>query len=386
MNPKPKIAIVRGKFLNAYEMQFYEPLVRDFDITAFGSLHPYHNLFAFTVRNLPSPMDLPDFPYKMPVLNRLFTDAHYLLGLEKNLRGFDLVHSAETYYHYTQQCLNAKKRGYVRYVIATVLENIPFNNEGITGRKTFKNRARHELDHIIALTEKTKAALVTEGADARKISVIGHFINCDRFKPAVSFKRQHLAGQAEPIRILYVGRLEIYKGVFDILSAAINLIKQPELKKIKMNFIFAGQGSQSARMNEMIASSQLEQYFTFTYADYDQMPQVYRSAHIFLAPSQPTPTWEEQYNTSLLEAQASGLPIITTRTGGIPENVGHAAVVVSPGDVQAITAALRSFILDPQLRTKYGQLARNRALTVHDARIGAEKIKSLYGKIMHGHN
>src|SRR3989338_2704061 len=147
---KPKIAIVRGKFLNTYEMQFFEPLVKDFDITAFGSLNPYHDRFAFPVVKLPSPMDLPDFPYKMPMLNRLFVDAQYLYGLEERLRGFDLVHTAETYFHYTQQSLNAKRKGYVKKVIATVLENIPHNNEGIWGRKLFKAKARRELDHIVA--------------------------------------------------------------------------------------------------------------------------------------------------------------------------------------------------------------------------------------------
>ena len=98
------IAVVRGKFLNKYEMQFFEPLLagRDgFTITAFGSRTSFHDQFAFPVVKLPSPMDLPDFPYKMPILNRLFTDAHYLFGLEKRLKGFDLVHTAETYFHYT---------------------------------------------------------------------------------------------------------------------------------------------------------------------------------------------------------------------------------------------------------------------------------------------
>ena len=50
---KPKIAIVRGKFLNKYEMQMYEPLVDRYDITAFGSLTSYHDQFTFPVVKLP---------------------------------------------------------------------------------------------------------------------------------------------------------------------------------------------------------------------------------------------------------------------------------------------------------------------------------------------
>ncbi|MBI5619983.1 glycosyltransferase, partial [Candidatus Gottesmanbacteria bacterium] len=210
---KPKVAIVRGKFLNRYEMQFFEPLVERFDITAFGSLTPYHDRFAFPVVKLPSPMDLPDFPYKMSVLNRLFVDAHYLWGLEEKLKGFDLVHTAETYFHYTQQCLNAKKKGYVKKVIATVLENIPYNNEGIWGRRSFKKRAREELDHIIALTQKTKDALLAEGTDPKKITVISHFVDTQRFKP---INNRRMRTFHKEVRILFVGRLEEYKGVFDI--------------------------------------------------------------------------------------------------------------------------------------------------------------------------
>src|SRR5579872_417974 len=178
-----KLAVVRGKFLNAYEMQIFEPLREKYSITAFGSLTSYHSSFTFPTIQLPSPMDIPDFAYKMPILNRAFTDAHYLFGLEKKLQGFDIVHTAETYFHYTQQALNAKRLGYVKKVVATVLENIPFNNEGIHGRKEFKKRSREELDHMIALTQRTRDALILEGADPKKVTVVSHGINTKVFTP-----------------------------------------------------------------------------------------------------------------------------------------------------------------------------------------------------------
>ncbi len=354
------IAIVRGKFLNKYEMQFFEPLAKRFEMTAFGSLTPFHEHFAFPVVKLPSPMDLPEFPYKMPLLNRLFVDAHYLVGLERALKGFDLVHTAETYYHYTQQCLNAKKKGYVKKVIATVLETIPFNNEGIAGRKTFKKRARQELDHIIALTKKTKAALILEGADPQKITVIGHFINTAKFFPR--------SRKANNLVILFVGRLEWYKGIFDFIEAAKILRHDPRL-------IFRVVGDGSARKN-------IPDWIQVRHATYDEMPSVYNDADIFVAPSKPTPTWEEQYCTALFEAQACGLPIVTTRTGGIPENIGDAGLVVEPGNISAIAEALKSYILSPKKRLAFAKKGRTRALTVHDARIGAAKLAALYRQIL----
>lgn len=357
-----KVAVVRGKFLNKYEMQFFEKLPHQFDITAFGSLTSFHDRFRFPVVKLPSPMDLPDFPYKMPMLNRLCVDAHYLLGLEGKLKGYDLVHTAETYYHYTQQCLNAKKKGYVKKVIATVLENIPFNNEGIRGRRAFKARARKELDHIIALTNKTKNALLLEGADPKKITVIGHFIDTKRFSPAR--KRIH----KNPV-ILFVGRLEWYKGIFDVIKAAEMLCAEGFQLKLRM----VGAGSEGNKIPDWIEKRN---------AKYDEMPKVYNDADIFVAPSKPTPTYEEQYCTALLEAQAAGLPIVTTRSGGIPENIGNAGIVVEPGDVTAIAQGLKSFILNPKKREKFGTLARTRAVSVHDAKIGAKKLAALYLSVM----
>jgi len=353
-----KVAIVRGKFLNKYEMQFFEPLVKQFDMTAFGSLTSYHDQFAFPVVKLPSPMDVPDFPYKMSILNRMFVDAHYLVGLENKLKGFDLVHTAETYFHYTQQCLDAKKKGYVKKVIATVLENIPFNNEGIHGRKEFKARARRELDHIIALTQKTKAALLQEGADPKKITVISHFIDTKRFISATPHHKK--------LVVLFVGRFEKEKGVLDFIDAA------RALRNLAV-FRMVGWGS---------LKKDIPQWIEVRQASYDEMPSVYQDADIFVAPSKPTPTFEEQYCTALLEAQASGLAIVTTRSGGIPENIGDAGKLVPPGDVGAITDAIRTYILNKNIRVQYAKKARHRAITVHDVRIGAKKLAALYTSLL----
>lgn len=356
---KPKVAIVRGKFLNKYEMQFFEPLVKDFDITAFGSHSSYHDQFAFPVLKLSSPMDLPDFPYKMPLLNRLFVDAQYLFGLEEKLKGFDLVHTAETYFHYTQQCLNAKKKGYINKVVATVLENIAHNNEGIWGRKGFKSRARKELDHMIALTQKTKTALLTEGADEKKISVISHFVDTKKFRPFHKTTKK--------LTILFVGRLETYKGVLELIEAA------KILKKYDIAWRFVGDGS---------LKKQIPKWIEVRHVQYDEMPQIYNEADIFVAPSKPTQTWQEQYCTALMEAQAAGLPIVTTKTGGIPENIGDAGILVHPGNSYALANAIKRLIVDPRLRKDYAMRARKRAETVHDIRIGSSKIAVLYNRIL----
>lgn len=374
-----KLAIVRGKFLNAYEMQIFEPLASKYDITAFGSLTSYHTDFAFPTVQLPSPMDIANFPKKMSVLNRLFVDAHYLYGLEEKLQGFDIVHSAETYFHYTKQALNAKKKGYVKKVVATVLENIPFNNEGICGRQLFKKRAREELDHIFALTKRTKETLILEGADEEKITVVRHGIDTKRFTPAKNLLHQ---GNKKNFTILFSGRLEVYKGVYDILYAIRLLLLDKALKGYRLHFVFVGQGIEKERMHQLEKKLGIEKYITHRSVSYEDMPKEYQQADLFWAPSRPTDTYQEQYCTALLEAQSAGLPIVTTLSGGIPENIGTAGILVGPGDFAALYWEMKDFILHPQKRILYAKKARERALQVHDTRIIAKQLDSVYRQLI----
>lgn len=373
---KPSLAIIRGKFLNAYEMQIFEPLVKKYDITAFGSQSPYHDSFSFPVKRLWSPMDLPEFPLKMPIVNRAFVDGHYLLGLENALKGFDIVHSAETYYHYTHQTLIAKKKGYVKKVVATVLENIPFNNEGILGRKSFKTQAREELDHIIALTDKTKQTLILEGADEKKISVISHGIDTRRFYP----KKRSFA--SKKITILFTGRLEVYKGVYEILYAFKRLLLDTELKEYSLQLLIVGEGSQKEKLLALEKSLGILKSVIHKSVSYNEMPKIYQNADIYVAASKASKFWIEQYNTGLLEAQASGLPIITTYSGGIPENVGNAAVLIQPDDFVSLYYSLKDFILKPQKREQFAKISRQRAEKVHDVSIISKKLDAVYSQLL----
>mgnify|MGYP001576614644 CR=1 FL=1 len=372
---KLKVAIVRGAFLNAYEMQSFEPLVDRYALTAFGSWSSFHHSFSFPTKTLLSPMDLPVFPYKMQLINRLFVDAHYLFGLENALAGFDIAHTAEMYYRYTQQALDARKMGRVKKVIATVLENIPHNNEGIWGRKEFKKRSRLELDHIIALTHKTKDALLLEGADEKKITMIGHGVDVSRFTP-----KKEKKDQRAPLLVLFAGRFEYTKGVDDVLTV-IRMFTADEKYRSLVKFQIVGDGSMSSLVDQALEELP-EGFLERKNVSYKDMPGLYAHADIVIAPSKPTKTWDEQYCTVLLEAQAMGLPIVTTRTGGIPENVGEAAILIEPGDAKGLFHGVRTFVDSKEMRDTYGKKARKRALLVHDARLVADKIASVYEKVL----
>ncbi len=257
------------------------------------------------------------------------------------------------------------------------MENIPFNNEGIIGRKEYKKRAREELDHIIALTQRTKAALILEGADEKKITVISHGIDTKIFFPS-----SKLSVNNKDINILFTGRLEIYKGIYEVIYAFKKLKEDKELKKYKLSLTIVGNGSEKERLLFLENKLGIVKYVNHKNVTYKLMPGIYRSADIYVAPSKSSKSWVEQYNTGLLEAQASGLPIVTTYSGGIPENVGDAAIMVQPDDFFSIYSALKEFILSYKKRELYAKKARERAENIHDINNIAKKLQLVYQNLL----
>lgn len=374
---KPKIAIVRGKFLNQYDMQSYEILTEKYDLTAFGSLTAFHSRFSFPTVKLLSPLDLPEFPYKMQVLNRLFKDSQYLFGLETALQGYDIAHSSETYFHFTKQCIEAKEKGYIKKVVITVWENIPFNNEGIWGRKEMKHYAISRADHFIAVSERAKKSLLLEGAEEKRISVVNPGIDTTVFTP-----RLHILNKSKDIHILFVGRLVENKGVYELLYALHSLKNDKKLSSYNILLTIVGTGSEKERIKMTGKKLGILDIIRFIKASYSDIPDIYRAADIFVAPSKENTYWQEQWGMALMEAQASGLPIVTTQSGSIPENVGDAALLVQPGDVISLSNAMKQFIMDQKLRSEYAKRARKRAITKHDIHIVAQKIGKVYEKVL----
>jgi glycosyltransferase involved in cell wall biosynthesis len=93
-----------------------------------------------------------------------------------------------------------------------------------------------------------------------------------------------------------------------------------------------------------------------------QVPEIMRSIDVALLPSRTTPAWKEQFGRVLIEAMATGVPIVATQSGEIPNVVGSAGILVPEGDRDALTAALLALYRDTELRERLGRLGRERVL------------------------
>ncbi len=349
--------------MNPFELQNYYPLNGKHDIEVISSKRPLSDKVNLPLKKLWSPTDIPNIPFKYPLLNRLFIDSQLLYSLEKQISGSDIVHVAETYFGYTYQAIRAKQKGLVKTIISTVWETIPHNNESLRGRKKIKNMARKSIDHFLAVTEKAKKALIAEGISEKKITVIPMGVDLERFKPRKKQKTKR------NINILCVARLVPEKGVLLLLEAYLTLKKK--YKNLTLTVI--GEGP---------LKSQLLGYkgVFVKKAPYSKMPFEYASSDIFCLPSMSTKTWEEQFGMCLVEAMASGLPVVSTKTGAIPEVCGDVAHLIDPGSVTQLTGALEKLIYNKVKREKMGAASRHLAESRYNLLDIAKKIDLLYQK------
>lgn len=349
-----EIALIRGDFISPSELANFRPLTKRHHVTVFTGLNPVWDVSLendFEIIQLPSPVDLNFGKIKRPimsVLNRTFTDAHVLFGLEEKLKGFDIAHTAETYYFYTQQCLNAKKKKNVKKVISTVWENIPFNNEGIAGRKEFKKRALKEVDLFLPVTNRAKEVLVNEGCDKTKIKVLNPGVNLKLFRP---FSQKH-----KRLRLLVVSRLVPEKGISEIVAIASHF---PGVE-----LVLAGSGPIKPKGATLLGK-----------VGYYDMPKVYNSCDILIHYPIGSQTWSEQYGMALVEAMACGLPIVALNRGSIPEIVASGGLVVSR---ENFPQTLMKVISDQKYRRVLSQRAVSYAENHYNAIAYAANLEKLY--------
>jgi glycosyltransferase involved in cell wall biosynthesis len=172
-------------------------------------------------------------------------------------------------------------------------------------------------------------------------------VDVDRFRPGPA-PNTH----AGPLSIGYVGRLEDYKGV-DVL---IDAVAGQDDWKVHI----VGDGPSAAKIRER--AEPLGAQVTFSgFLTTDELPAVYRSFDVIVVPSLDTPSWTEQFCRVAVEAMASGVPIVASRSGALPEVVGDAGILVPQGDPAALCDALAHLAADPEHRLALGRIARERS-------------------------
>lgn len=217
-----------------------------------------------------------------------------------------------------------------------------------TGSKRRRQRWRQFLGrvHAVGVTEAATKSVRDAGAGAA--THVPHAVDTDRYRPD--------AGQEQDRRnrpvVTFVGRLERRKGIEDLLTVARDW-GGPEAC-----FRFVGDGPLESRVREAAVSDRVS--YEGYVGDEARLASLYATSDVFVLPSFAVDGWEELFGIVVIEAFASGLPVVATDCVGPNELVddGETGHIVPQRDRGALADRIEWLLTDDEARAAMGRRAR----------------------------
>jgi glycosyltransferase involved in cell wall biosynthesis len=199
---------------------------------------------------------------------------------------------------------------------------------------------------LVACSEGLKNRALRFLPSAR-IDVIPNGVELDRFYPAET------GTQTDTLRLLTAGRLSVTKRV-EMLIEGVELLHRAG-RSVRLTIV--GGGGLEQQLRQIVAERDLKGVIELTgRIDAEKMPQVYRESDIFVSASM-----QEGMSNAMLEAMASGLPIITTRCEGVKELIADNGIVVEEANAGAIAEAVEKLADGHKARRQMSLAARKQA-------------------------
>lgn len=216
------------------------------------------------------------------------------------------------------------------------------------------------VDRYIPLSRDLEQWLRSSvGVADNKIVTICNGVNSELFHPASAGREalpvEGFAGM-DSIVIGTVGRMQTVKDQLTLVRAFVLLLERlPELRS-RLRLVLIGDGPLRAQAQTMLQQANALDVCWLP-GSRDDMPALLRGMDIFVLPS-----LAEGISNTILEAMASGLPVIATHVGGNPELVveGQTGTLVPPANPDVMADALQRYIKDAVMRHQHGMQGRQR--------------------------
>ncbi|SNR66682.1 glycosyltransferase [Paracoccus sediminis] len=240
-------------------------------------------------------------------------------------------------------------------LLAAVFLDIPFSFT-LHGPADLVEAGSARLDRKIAAADfvacishfaRSQAMIHADPADWPKLRIVHCAVDPARYADAGD---GDLRGPQGPVRLVFVGRLAPVKGVRVLLDA----VGKALARGADLHLTVIGDGPDRATLQA--AAAPLGGAVRFTgYRSQDEVAAHLAESDLFVLAS-----FAEGVPVVLMEAMASGLPVVATRIAGIPELVddGKSGAIVAPGDAAALADAIARLAADPELRRRMGRAGR----------------------------
>ncbi|MEW5895706.1 MAG: glycosyltransferase family 4 protein [Candidatus Omnitrophota bacterium] len=227
---------------------------------------------------------------------------------------------------------------------------------------------------VIAISDQVGEHLTKDfGVDSGRVAVIRNGIDLDRFSPVTKDARRALQMKAgfDGVKIIgIVARLADVKGHHILIDAV--RIMRGSIPRIRL--LIVGEGKEETRLRRQVEKLGLSDIVLF-------QPIVNRTSEILqLLDCFVSPSLKEGLGLSVMEAQASGLPVVASRTGGIPSLIedGITGVLVEPGNVDMLVDKMITVLNDDEFCDALARNARQKAEREYGAEMMAEKTMEVY--------
>lgn len=195
------------------------------------------------------------------------------------------------------------------------------------------------------------------GIAPRRIERIYNGVDLARFHPGHSAALPHDFTNPDDIVIGTVGRMHGVKDQLNLANAFVQLCRMLPQQAPRLRLVMIGDGPLLEQCREVLQQAGLADQCWLPGAR-DDIPDILRALHIFALPSQ-----AEGISNTILEAMATGLPVVATRVGGNPELVaeGETGALPPANDPQPLALALRNYVEQPALIRQHGEAGLQRA-------------------------
>jgi len=232
-------------------------------------------------------------------------------------------------------------------------------------------------DLFLPVCEFLKERLVELGCEEKKIVVHYSGIDCSKFNYV---QRHRVLG--EPVKVLTIARLVEKKGVAFAIEAVSRLVSEGE----QIEYTVVGDGMLRESLQQLIEDMRIEGLVRLVGAKtHEEVNELIVQSHVLMAPSLTAGSGDQEGIPNVLkEAMASGLPVISTFHGGIPELVtdGVSGLLVPERDAGPLAAALGYLIRHPERCQEMGQAGRRQVEQKFDTKSLSKKLEGLYLELM----
>ena len=317
------------------------------DITVYSVNHP-------EVRNHPALLsDVNHYHYidTSSIFAKIRRTFYRLFHKEEYYNYFIEYFFEQAYKHLRKQsydCIILENRpGYVYKLSHRISSKLilHLHNDLLNQDSKFHEDILHSLHKILTVSDYIKSRVCTI-EETSIVKTVHNGIDLQRFTTQAqsNINRETLGLSQDDFVLLFSGRINKDKGVSELIDAMLKLIDTKNIKLLILGSTFFGDANNDDNFVKSLKTKTacIADRISFTgFIPYSQMPHYLKLADVAVIPS----IWDDPFPTTVLEAQAMGLPIITTTHGGIPEEVTNQNAILLNTDKHFIDH-LSSAIMD----------------------------------------